>query len=333
METRANHILVGSFVLAIIVAAFSFIIWLAKLEVDREFSRYTIYFEGSVAGLTTASSVLYNGIPVGTVESIQLDPKNPQRVQVVIEIAATTPVRRETVAELQLQGITGVSQVALSGGNAASPPLTQVLAGERYPVIDSRPSQFQRLFSGAPELIARGIELLEQATKLVNDQNVRSVGQILNDVNAVSGAVASRSTEVSDIVSNLRQTSKEMNDAAASVSRLVSSLEGRVGTMADSMEQTMAVARGTMAGIDGVVDQDLRRVLDSVARVSSGLSGLVDETRQPVADFSGDGLYELSALIGEMRDLMSSLSRLSGRIEADPAQFLFGGRQGFEAKK
>jgi phospholipid/cholesterol/gamma-HCH transport system substrate-binding protein len=237
------------------------------------------------------------------------------------------------VAELQLQGITGVSQVALSGGSAASPALTQAPPGERYPVIDSRPSQFQRLFSGAPELIGRGIELLEQATKLVSDQNVRSVGQLLEDLNSVSGAVASRASDVSDIVANLQRTSQEMSQAAAAVTKLVATLDGRVGTLAEGAEQTLAVARGTMSGIDGVVEGDLKRLLDSVTRVSSGLSNLVDETRQPVVDFSGDGLYELSALIGEMRDLMSSLSRLSGRIEADPAQFLFGGRQGFEAKK
>ncbi len=98
-----------------------------------------------------------------------------------------------------------------------------------------------------------------------------------------------------------------MNPASAAVSKLVSTLDGRVGALAEGAEQTLAVARGTMAGIDGMVESDMRRLLDSVTRVSNGLSGLVDETRQPVVDFSGDGLYELSALIGEMRDLMSSL--------------------------
>ena len=146
MENKANYVLVGSFVLIVVLGLFGFVIWLAKLEVDREFARYTIYFEGSVAGLSTASSVLYNGIPVGTVETIGIDPKNPQQVRVVIEVATDTPVKRDSVAELQAQGITGVSLVALTGGSAGSPDLNEIREGERYPIIDSRPSQFQRLF-------------------------------------------------------------------------------------------------------------------------------------------------------------------------------------------
>ena len=148
MENRANYILVGSFVILVVLGLFGFVIWLAKIEVDREFARYTIYFYWSVSGLSTASNVLYNGITVGTVGSIRIDPQNQQRVRVVVDIATDTPVKKDSVAELQAQGITGVSLVALTGGSATSPALTEVPPGERYPVIDSRPSQFQRLFQG-----------------------------------------------------------------------------------------------------------------------------------------------------------------------------------------
>ena len=79
METRAHHLLVGSFVIIVVLGLFGFVIWLAKIDIDREFARYTIYFEGSVSGLSTASSVLYNGIPVGTVTAIELDTSEPRR--------------------------------------------------------------------------------------------------------------------------------------------------------------------------------------------------------------------------------------------------------------
>jgi phospholipid/cholesterol/gamma-HCH transport system substrate-binding protein len=96
VENRANYILVGSFVLLVVLGLFGFVIWLAKIEVDREFARYTIYFDGSVSGLSTASNVLYNGIPVGTVGSIRIDPQNPQRVRVVVDIATDTPVKKDS---------------------------------------------------------------------------------------------------------------------------------------------------------------------------------------------------------------------------------------------
>ncbi|MEQ8247711.1 MAG: MlaD family protein [Alphaproteobacteria bacterium] len=340
MENRANYILVGSFVLLIVLGLFGFVIWLAKLEVDREFARYTIYFDGSVSGLSTASSVLYNGIPVGTVDSIRIDPQNPQRVRVVVDIATDTPVKKDSVAELQAQGITGVSLVALTGGSATSPALTEVPPGERYPVIDSRPSQFQRLFQGAPDLIARGVELLEQTKRLVNDDNIKALSAIIGDVQTLSGELAGRAGDLGSILGNVQETSDEMKKAAVSLNTLVQTLDARVDTLSESADATLAVLRGAVTTADGVVENDLRGLIQelratatSVTQVSDGLNVIVEETRQPIADFSAEGLYEFSGLIADMRALMGDLSRLTTAIESDPAQFLFGDAQrGFETQ-
>lgn len=340
MENRANYILVGSFVLLIVLGLFGFVIWLAKLEVDREFARYTIYFDGSVSGLSAASSVLYNGIPVGTVDSIRIDPQNPQRVRVVVDIATDTPVKKDSVAELQAQGITGVSLVALTGGSATSPALTEVPPGERYPVIDSRPSQFQRLFQGAPDLIARGVELLEQTKRLVNDDNIKALSAIIGDVQTLSGELAGRAGDLGSILGNVQETSDEMKKAAVSLNTLVQTLDARVDTLSESADATLAVLRGAVTTADGVVENDLRGLIQelratatSVTQVSDGLNVIVEETRQPIADFSAEGLYEFSGLIADMRALMGDLSRLTTAIESDPAQFLFGDAQrGFETQ-
>lgn len=340
MENRANYVLVGSFVLLIVFGLFGFVIWLAKLEVDREFARYTIYFDGSVAGLSSASNVLYNGIPVGTVDSISIDPNNPQRVRVIVDIASDTPVKKDSVAELQAQGITGVSLVALTGGSAESPALVEVPPGERYPVIDSRPSQFQRLFQGAPDLIARGVELLEQTKKLVSDENIRSLSSILVDVETLSGELSDRTGDIANILDNVERTSSEMRKAAVSLNSLVESLDAQVVSLTESADATLAVVRGAVTTADGVVENDLRILIEdlrntatSVTQVSQGLNSIVQDTRQPIADFSAQGLYEFSGLIADMRALMGDLSRLTTQIESDPAQFLFGDAQrGFEAE-
>ena len=340
MENKANYVLVGSFVLVVVLGLFGFVIWLAKLEVDREFARYTIYFEGSVSGLSTASSVLYNGIPVGTVDAIGIDPKNPQQVRVVIEVATDTPVKRDSVAELQAQGITGVSLVALTGGSAGSPDLKEIREGERFPIIDSRPSQFQRLFQGAPDLIARGVELLEQTKEFFSDDNIASLSSIIVDVAALSGELASRTGNIGDILDNVQKTSDEMRSAAVSLNSLISNLDTQAETLADSAGSTLAALRGAMTTADGMLENDLSALVEelratatAVTRVSDGLSVVVDDARQPIADFSADGLYEFSGLIADMRALMGDLSRVTTQIESDPAQFLFGDRQrGFEVQ-
>ncbi len=134
METRANHLLVGSFVLLLIAGLVVFVVWLARFQFEAEFERYDILFEGRVTGLSVGSKVSLRGVPVGEVRDIGIDPDNVERVRVTIEVAAETPVREDTVASLEQQGITGVANILLSGGSQDSPPLVAA-AGEPRPVI------------------------------------------------------------------------------------------------------------------------------------------------------------------------------------------------------
>jgi phospholipid/cholesterol/gamma-HCH transport system substrate-binding protein len=98
METRASYILVGSFVLGLIGAAFVFVIWLAGARFEAAPTRYLVYFEGSVTGLAVASPVRYRGVPVGSVTDIRIDPENIARIRVTAEISAETPIKTDTEA-------------------------------------------------------------------------------------------------------------------------------------------------------------------------------------------------------------------------------------------
>jgi len=170
METKASHFVIGLFVLIMTGAAFGFVIWLAKLEVDRELDYYTVLFDDGVAGLSVGGDVRYNGIPVGSVTSIVLDPNDSRRVKVAVEVPANTPVRQGTEARLALQGITGVAYVELTGGGPDAPPLKPAAQGAR-PVIPSRRSTIQRLAADAPELLTRIILLVEDLREIVDKEN------------------------------------------------------------------------------------------------------------------------------------------------------------------
>ncbi len=143
METRASYLLVGTFVLAFAAGLVVFVIWLAKFQFDTEFARYDIRFTGSVTGLATASPVRYSGVRVGEVIEISLRPDHPEEVQVTIEIDTKTPVRSDTVATLELEGLTGGLYVLLIGKSPGAPPLTAA-PGARYPVIAWRPRPCSR---------------------------------------------------------------------------------------------------------------------------------------------------------------------------------------------
>src|SRR5918997_2974455 len=124
MENRSNQILVGGVVMALIVAVLAFIIWMSQVSAEER-NRYDIFFSQAVDGLAQGSAVTFSGVPVGAVESINLEPNNPQFVRVRIQIRADTPVLQGTTATIQGVGFTGVSQIQLDGAVRGAAPLTQ----------------------------------------------------------------------------------------------------------------------------------------------------------------------------------------------------------------
>ena len=339
METRANHLLIGIFVLIFVVAAFSFVLWLAKLDIDREFRAYYIYFEGSVSGLSQGSDVLYSGIPVGSVAEIVIDPNDPGRVRVAVELASTTPIREDSVATLEVKGITGVSLIQISGGSQDSPMLAAIPGADR-PVIRSAPGTFAQLREGAPQLITQLQMLADEAVALLNEDNRKAVGGILANTETISRELAGNADKFGRILDNIEATSAELRETAVSMNQLAATLEVRVAQLSDSADATLSVARGTMSGIDEVVAHDLRATLADARQTARSffetgaeLSQLVRENRAPINDFTAEGLYEFSGMIADMRVLMASLSRLSERLEADPQQFFFSNaNREFEAE-
>lgn len=333
METRANHLLIGIFMLALVGAALVFILWLARYAGDREFAFYDIYFTDSVAGLGVGGDVRFNGIKVGEVAEIDIDRENPDRVRVSVRINQETPIRVDSVASLQLQGITGLSFVQISGGtrNAA---LVRYERGEPPPQIQSRPSEITQLLERAPELLLKGTNLLERATELVGPENQRLVTQILTDVASLTGQLAALGPEVQRIVKNADQTSADFAAAAASVRATTQ----RVDQVAAEAERTLASARDTIGGVDTLVRTEVteavRQAKATIAEfkttakgfsnAATTLEALIVENRGPIDEFMNDGLAQVTRFLSDARQLMASLNRLAGRLDEDPSRLLFG---------
>jgi phospholipid/cholesterol/gamma-HCH transport system substrate-binding protein len=121
METKANYLMIGGFVLGVLALAFIFIYWMSNFSGGGQ--RYTIVFDGSVAGLTSGSSVAFNGIRVGEVQSFALDPADARKVQVHVTLRDDTPVRENSRASIQSMGLTGGSGIQITPGTPDSPLL------------------------------------------------------------------------------------------------------------------------------------------------------------------------------------------------------------------
>ena len=158
METRANYVAVGAFVLIMLAGVFVSAIWLLRIQFRAEYAYFETHFEGPVTGLGKGAAARLNGIDIGRVEEIEFDPDDPKQVIVILEVRAGLTIHSDAVTSLETQGLTGVSYVEISGGTKGAPALV-VKEGQRYPIITSKPSSFQAVINNAPEVKTRSPQL------------------------------------------------------------------------------------------------------------------------------------------------------------------------------
>lgn len=317
METRAHHLLIGSFMLVFLVAIVGFVLWLAKSQVDREVARYNIFFTGSVAGLGVGGDVRFNGIKVGSVAQISIDRDDTSRVRVTVEIDADTPVRQDSEATLQLQGITGLSFVQISPGNRLS-DILPVVAGTdaaKYPVIRSRPSAIDSLVEAAPELMNRAVQVL-------SDENLLHLRGFMENLHKVSDMIASRQDNIGRMLDSFERTGADIAKAAQAAAEITGRLDGVIGEAETAFRQANRMLGGDAADALRDAKAAMRQLNDTLGE----LRAIAEENRAPLNAITTDGFGEFRRFVGEARILVQSLARVAQRLEDDPSAVLFGNR-------
>ena len=307
METKANYLLIGSMVLVAFLGMLGFIIWLVRLDINQQFSEYDILFNESVAGLSQAAEVRFNGIDVGKVTSIRIDRQHPRSARVTIRVQSSTPVNSDAIASLEFQGLTGVAYVQIEGGAVNAPPL-QILPGEDRPIIPSKASPLQELFSDVPSLIAEASITLGQIRLLFNGENRAMITNILKNTETVSGGMAARTREMQAVVDNLNVSLKHFDATVQDYDRLATTTNGVMDK-----------------DVRGLVT-DLRGTTQSVHQLSSQLNDMAEASNGPITAFTTNTLPEVSQLVTNVRQLSETLNRVAERLERNPSEFLFQGK-------
>ncbi len=327
METRANHFLVGCFVLALLAGIFSAGMWFARAQLNDESTYYYTYFRGAVTGLSIGSTVRYRGVPVGTVSDIAIDDQNVELIQVTLSLRPETPVKTDTVAGLQPQGITGLSFIQLSGGTQGANPLLP-RPGKRRAVIPSVPSPIDKIMDNAPLVVARVADLADRLTAVLSDENVRGIERLVGNSADAAASLARVMANAEGAVDDARVSIKGLDRTLADVDRLA--IDAR--TLVADVQRTLKEA-GAMTPQAAAAIEEVRRAAGGFGRVATEIEKLAAETRPGMQDFGRSGLYELQQFMIEGRALMTTLNRVVANFERDPARFLFGDQQkGIETK-
>jgi phospholipid/cholesterol/gamma-HCH transport system substrate-binding protein len=208
METNVNYTIVGAFVIALTACIILSVIWLSSgLSTDR-FTMYEVFMTESVSGLNLDSPVEYNGVNVGSVKKIELDPKNPQIVQLLLSIKNSTPITNGTVATLNVKGLTGIGFMALQDKGIDRGPLT-AQEGQDYPVIKTAPSFFLRLDTAITKLNDSLRHVSDSIRLLLDQENLRSIKETLLSLKTITGTLAANSQHITSILQNTATASKQ----------------------------------------------------------------------------------------------------------------------------
>jgi phospholipid/cholesterol/gamma-HCH transport system substrate-binding protein len=300
MEREANYAAVGAFVLIVVLLGALFVYWYSDTREHRDYNRYEIYFNGSVSGLDKGNAVRYLGVGVGRVIDMRIDPRDSSRVQVIADIDARTPVSDQTVAELQLQGVTGLLFIDLRQNRDAKglpPPVPSL----KYPVIRSAPSRFDVFLASLPELVAAANEVVQRAGRLLSDQNLAAVASAVGALDKAAGTLPQTLHEVNALVLELRGASSELTGAARSARTAIDAAEPDV--------------QATV--------QRLHTVANNLSDATGQLDRLIAENRQDIRSFAHNGLPEIERFVREGRAAAADIRALSNSLRENPSQLLY----------
>jgi phospholipid/cholesterol/gamma-HCH transport system substrate-binding protein len=311
MESRSHALLAGAFTLVLLAA-----VLLIALMINRDrttLTEYEIVSSTAVSGLTQQSPVRYQGVPVGTVQSLSFDPNVPGRVRIRIGVAPTTPVTSATWAELGVQGVTGLANIDLRDDGSSHVRLTR--QGDALPVIPLRPGLFERLSQGGGNIVGNLDRISGQLAVLLSDQNVQALQSALQDAATVSASLKDASTQLRPMVA-------------------------RIGPLVDTLTETARQAQGTARDISALAQQ--ARV--AVARLDAPDGPLAVATRSlreiayAASRLSNDTLPAVSGMANQVSATARNLSSTVRRVGDTPQSIIFGappprpgpGEAGFE---
>jgi phospholipid/cholesterol/gamma-HCH transport system substrate-binding protein len=343
METRANFLLIGLFVLGVIASGFLFVYWLVRGTDTTTRREVVVIFPSSVPGLVAGASVTFNGIRIGEVTRLSFAPDDPNRVLAVAQVDATAPLREDTRAALGFQGLTGSASVQLEGGSAEKPNLFD---GEDVPVIRADPSAIQDLVGGARRILNQAESVLGSLDQAVGqnraaiDQtvaNVRTfsdalaknapgVDQFLADVSRAAGVVGDLADEVGPLVKRVDELvaaipTEDVTTIVKNAAKASNDLAAATTELDDTIKELRAVitaidAKALGEGVEGfsAVGAALSKrapEIDALLEKSASAASNLEKASKVFADRSGD----IDQIVGDAKAITTELAKASKRVD------------------
>ena len=293
METKANYVLVGIFTLVAIVAAFAFVYWTATIGGRGATAPLRIRILGSAAGLERGSAVLFNGIPVGTVQRVYINFADPSIAIADTEVDRLTPITKSTKADIGIAGLTGQAKIELKGADLSEPKLLDE-AEEKGQVaeITANPSAVTNLLETAQDIFARADKVLAGLEGFITDVRPPLTATI-NNAEKFSQALANNADGVDDFL--------------ASVTKLSTQLAGA----SDKLNSTLDAAEGLIKSVD---KEQVRNIVSNVDTLTKNLSATSDQVGE-VVDHVDGAVKSITAFADDARQTLGGVDKIVAGVD------------------
>lgn len=307
MEPKANHLVIGSFVLLAMGAVFAFVYWIQNYVNGGNAQRYDVVFSGSVQGLAEASAVLFNGVRVGTVKTLGIMPEDTRKVRVGIAVSADTPIRENSRAQVLQQGLAGWVALALTPGTPDSAPL-KAKPGEALPIIYADDTGSGSLMNGVPEAIGNANAMFVRLNELIAS-NEKLIASTAKNVESFTAMLSDNKDDVAAVIHNARELSSRFDGLATKLEGAVDQLNTSFGSGKDS-----AVTQAQQAA------QSFRRLAEKLEKsLGDQADGLTTQAKRSMKEFE--------LFMADGRRLAENLDRVLQKVETNPSSLIFGGSQ------
>lgn len=296
MEKNANYFLVGLSTTILFLGIVVFIVWLARFSFARDYDVYDIVFQGPVRGLNQGGEVHFNGIKVGEVTKIALDNTNPSQVIARARVTSNVPIRSDSYATLEPQGITGVNYVQITAGTASKPLLKDLAGRGEIPVLRSQRSALSDLLEGGGTVLTRTIEALDRVNRVLSDQNIKNFSATVSDTQAFTAELRERK----QIIADAQKALQDIDEATQNFNKL-------------------AVTGTEILNGDG--RRAMREVADAATEAKAAARSaqqMIGKLEGPTSDFATNGLPQISGAVIQLQNAAESLERLVNDVQSSP---------------
>lgn len=327
METRANYIVVGIVTLAVLLASFGFVFWIAKFGDSGDRAQLEIRIPGSVTGLSVGSQVLFNGIKKGVVKHLAIDPTNPKTVIADVEVDSDTPITAKTEATLGFQGLTGQAYIELKGGDAnATNLLAAARASGETPHIDADPGAVNNLINQAQDIASKADRVLNGIDGFVSD-NRKPLTQTFANAQKFSDALAKNADGIDEFLSSVGVLSKTLTSVSTRLESTLTAAEELLKSVdktkvdhilanADKVSSDLAASSGDVKKLTESINTTVLSINAFSDKASKSLDGLDKILNAADAAKVASAISNIEETAKSAKVAMADISKTTAKIGA-----------------